>query len=307
VIGSFIIKRLYYGLFVIIGVTIFVFIVTRVIGDPVGAMLPLEASAAQRAAFSERLGFNRPLTEQFWDFARGVTHLDLGESLWQHRPVTQIVMERLPMTIYLVSVSMVLAITLSLVFGVWAAIKPDGLVDRATVLLSLFGLSVPQFWLALLLIMLFSVDLRWLPTSGSGTPAHLVMPALSLALPAIARMVMVVRSSVIDELNAHYINMAIAKGIPFRRVVGVHALRNVAIPMMALAGWEVIRALAGYSVVVETVFGWPGLGLAASQAISQLDLFLLQGIVFYVAIIVVALNIVLDVAQKLADPRIELS
>ena len=303
--GAFIVKRLYYGLFVVLGVTIVVFLVTRVVGDPVSAMLPMESSAAQRALFAQQLGLDRPIYLQFIDFLANVARLDLGESLWQHRPVTQIVLERLLMTLYLVVAGMAVAIALSLPLGILAALKPGGMSDRVTVVLSLLGLSIPQFWLGLLLIIVFAVDLRWLPTSGSGDLRHMVLPAVTLALPAMARMVMVVRSSMMDELNAQYIKVAIAKGLPFRRVVGVHALRNITVPVMTLAGWEVIRALAGYSVVVETVFAWPGLGLAAVQAIERQDLILLQGIVFYVAIMVVIINLGLDVAQKFVDPRVK--
>jgi peptide/nickel transport system permease protein len=304
--GAFICRRLYYGLYVVLGVTIVVFVVTRVIGDPVAAMLPMESSTAQRALFAQQLGFDRPLYAQFLDFLANIARFDLGESLWQHRPVTQIVLERLPLTLYLVGAGMALAIALAIPLGILAALKPDGIADRTTVVLSLLGLSVPQFWLGLLLIILFAVDLRWLPTSGSGTLKHMVLPAVTLAVPAMTRMVMVVRSSMMDELNAQYIKVATAKGLPFRRVVGVHALRNVAVPVMTLGGWEVIRALAGYSVVVETVFAWPGLGLAAMQAIERQDLILLQGIVFYVAIMVVIINVGLDVAQKFVDPRVKL-
>jgi peptide/nickel transport system permease protein len=303
--GAFIVKRLYYGLYVVLGVTIVVFLVTRVIGDPVSAMLPMESSAAQRALFAQQLGLDRPLYLQFLDFLGNVARLDLGESLWQRRPVTQIVLEKLPMTLYLVGAGMALAIALAIPLGMLAALKPGGIADRLTVVFSLLGLSVPQFWLGLLLIIVFAVDLRWLPTSGSGDLRHMVLPAITLALPAMTRMVMVVRSSMMDELNAQYIKVAIAKGLPFRRVIGVHALRNITVPTMTLAGWEVIRALAGYSVVVETVFAWPGLGLAAMQAIERQDLILLQGIVFYVAIMVVLINIALDVAQKFVDPRVK--
>jgi peptide/nickel transport system permease protein len=304
--GAFIAKRLYYGLYVVIGVTVVVFVVTRVIGDPISAMLPMESSAAQRALFAQQLGLDRPLYVQFVDFLANVARFDLGESLWQHRPVTQIVLERLPMTLYLVGVGMALAIALAIPLGILAALKPGGIVDRITVVVSLLGLSVPQFWLGLLLIIVFAVDLRWLPTSGSGDLRYLVLPAVTLAVPALTRIVMVVRSSMMDELNAQYIKVATAKGLPFRRVVGVHALRNITVPLMTLAGWEVVRALAGYSVVVETVFAWPGLGLAAMQAIERQDLILLQGIVFYVAVMVVIINIGLDVAQKLVDPRVKL-
>ena len=303
--GAFVIRRLYHGIYVVLGVTIVVFVVTRVIGDPVSAMLPMETSAAQRAAFAQQLGLDRPLYIQFIDFLADLAHLKLGESLWQHRPVTQIVFEKLPITLYLVGTAMTLAIVLSIPLGIVAALKPGRMVDRITVVLSLIGLSVPQFWLGLLLILLFAVELRWLPTSGSGDVAHLILPALTLAVPAMTRILMVVRSSMMDELNTQHIKVAIAKGLPFRRVIGVHALRNIAIPVMTLAGWETVRALAGYSVVVEAVFAWPGLGLAAVQAIERQDLILLQGIVFYVAVMVVIINIGLDIAQKLVDPRVK--
>jgi peptide/nickel transport system permease protein len=304
-VGAFVIRRLYHAIYVVLGVTIVVFVVTRVIGDPVSAMLPMETSAAQRAAFAQQLGLDRPLYIQFIDFLADVAHLNLGESLWQHRPVTQIVFEKLPITLYLVGTAMALAIVLSIPLGIMAALKPGRIADRITVVLSLIGLSVPQFWLGLLLILLFAVDLRWLPTSGSGDVSHLILPALTLAVPAMTRILMVVRSSMMDELNTQHIKVAIAKGLPFRRVIGVHALRNIAIPVMTLAGWETVRALAGYSVVVEAVFAWPGLGLAAVQAIERQDLILLQGIVFYVAVMVVIINIGLDIAQKLVDPRVK--
>lgn len=302
---AFIIKRLYYGLYVVLGVTIVVFVVTRLVGDPISTMLPLEASAEQRAVLAQQLGLDRPIYEQFIVFVYDVTHLDLGKSLWQHRSVTEIVFERLPMTIYLVGTGMLLAIALAIPLGIVAALKPGGVADRVTVVISLVGLSIPQFWLGLLLIIVFAVDLRWLPTSGTGSFKHIILPTVTLAVPALTRMVMVVRTSMMDELNTQHIKVAIAKGMPFRRVVGVHALRNITVPVMTLAGWEVIRALAGYSVVVETVFAWPGLGLAAIQAIERHDLILLQGIVFYVAILVVIINIALDVAQKFVDPRVK--
>ena len=303
--SAFIIKRLYYGLYVVFGVTIIVFVVTRLVGDPISTMLPLEASPEQRAVLAQQLGLDRPIYVQFFAFLGEVAHFDLGQSLWQHRSVTEIVFERLPMTIYLVGAGMLLAIGLAIPLGIVAALKPGGITDRITVVLSLVGLSIPQFWLGLLLIIVFAVDLRWLPTSGSGSLGHMVLPTITLAVPALTRMVMVVRTSMMDELNAQYIKVATAKGMPFWRVVGVHGLRNITVPVMTLAGWEVIRALAGYSVVVETVFAWPGLGLAAIQAIERQDLILLQGIVFYVAIMVVIINIALDVAQKFVDPRVK--
>jgi peptide/nickel transport system permease protein len=218
-----------------------------------------------------------------------------------------IVFEKLPYTMALAFLGIGLALVLSVPLGIVAALRPGGIADRITVFLSLIGLSVPQFWLGLLLIVIFAVQLHWLPTSGLATPAGVIMPAVTLALPALARLVMIVRSAMIDELNSQYVKTSIAKGMPFLRVVGVHALRNAGLPVVTLSGWELIRAIAGYSVVVETVFAWPGLGLTAIQAIEREDLILLQAIVFTVAITVVLINILMDVAYTIIDPRLKLS
>lgn len=290
----------------VLGVTMIVFVVTRLIGDPVKLMLPMEATFEERAAFEQRLGLDRPIVVQFVDFIGGVAHLQFGDSLWQHRPAMQIVFERLPYTLVLACVAIGLACVLAIPLGIIAALRPGGMSDRSTIILSLLGLSVPQFWLGLLLIVVFAVQLHWLPTSGTGTPAHLLLPALTLSLPALARMVMVVRSSMIDELNQQYVKTGFAKGLPFYRVVGIHALRNAGLPIVTLVGWETIRAVAGYSVVVETVFAWPGLGMTAMQAIEREDLILLQAIVFTVAILVVIINTLMDVMYTIIDPRLKL-
>jgi peptide/nickel transport system permease protein len=305
--GRYILKRIWHGAIVILGVTVIVFVVTRLVGDPVKVMLPLEATLEQRAAFEKQLGLDRPIAVQFVEFLADLAHLDFGNSLWQHRPAMDIVIEKLPLTLELAFLGIGLAFILSLPLGIIAALRPGGISDRVAVFFSLIGLSVPQFWLGLLLIVVFAVQLRWLPTSGIATPAHVIMPAATLALPALARMVMIVRSSMIDELNQQYVKTGFAKGLPFMRVVGLHALRNAGLPVITLCGWELIRAIAGYSVVVETVFAWPGLGLTAIQAIEREDLILLQAIVFTVAITVVLINILMDVIYKIIDPRLKLA
>jgi peptide/nickel transport system permease protein len=305
--GRFAVRRIAQGLIVVLGVTVTVFVVTRMIGDPVKVLLPLEATAEERAAFEHRLGFDRPIVVQFADYMGDLVRLDFGESLWQHRPATQIVFEHLPRTLQLVIPAVVLAVLLAIPLGILAALKPGGWLDRATVVLSLSGLSVPQFWLGLLLIIVFAVKLRVLPTSGLGGPDHLVLPVITLALPAVGRLAMIVRSSMIDELNQQYVKMAVAKGMPYARVVGVHALRNAGIPALTLTGWELIRAISGYSVVVESVFQWPGIGYLSIQSIERQDLILLQAIVFIVSIFVVIINIGVDMAYKALDPRIKLA
>lgn len=305
--GRYIIRRFWYGVFVIFGVTIIVFVVTRLVGDPVKVMLPLEATLEQRAAFEKRLGLDRPIPVQFLEFMGDIARLDFGNSLWQHRPAMEIVFEKLPLTLILSFVAIGFAFVISIPLGIIAALRPGGVSDRSTVFISLIGLSVPQFWLGLLFIIIFAVQLRWLPTSGVATPFHIILPALTMGLPALARMFMIVRSSMIDELNQQYVKTAFAKGLPFYRVVGIHAMRNAALPVLTLCGWELIRAVAGYSVVVETVFAWPGLGMTAIQAIERGDLILLQAIVFTVAIIVVLINILMDVAYTIIDPRLKLA
>ena len=305
--GRYILKRFWHGLIVIFGVTIIVFVVTRMVGDPVKVMLPLEATLEQRAAFEKQLGLDRPIPVQFVDFIGDIVRLNFGDSLWQHRPAMEIVFEKLPLTLVLAFIGIGLAFILSIPLGIIAALRPGGVSDRSTVFLSLIGLSLPQFWLGLLLIVIFAVQLRWLPTSGVATPLHIILPATTMALPALARMVMIVRSSMIDELNQQYVKTGFAKGLTFYRVIGIHALRNAALPVVTLCGWELIRAVAGYSVVVETVFAWPGLGMTAIQSIEREDLILLQAIVFTVAITVVLINILMDVIYSLVDPRLKLA
>ena len=303
--GRFALQRALQGLIVIVGVTIVVFVVTRLIGDPVALMLPLEATAEERAAFAAELGLDQPIIVQFFDFVGGALRLDFGESLWQGRPAFEIILEVLPRTVILVLAGLSLAFFLAVPFGIFAARRPGSWVDRSLVGGSLLGLSVPQFWLGLMLILLFGVTLKWLPTSGSGTFKHLILPAITLALPAFGRLTMMVRSSMIDELHAPYIETARAKGMSEWNTTFVHAFRNASNPVATLTGWELIRAIAGYSVVVETVFAWPGIGFMSIQAIQQQDLVLLQAIVFVVAVVVVIINLALDFVYKLIDPRIQ--
>ncbi len=303
----FILRRFWQGFLVVLGVTLVVFVVTRVFGDPVDLMLPLSASAEQRAAFAQQIGLDRPIPVQFVGFVRDLATLDFGQSVWQRRPAIEVVFERLPNTLLLITAGLGTAVALGIPLGMMAAARPGGPSDRLITGFGLLGLSMPQFWVGLLFILVFAVTLKVLPTSGMGTPAHLVLPALTLALAPLARLTLLVRSAMIDELNAQYIKTARAKGLHWRRIFGVHALRNVAIPALTLVGWEFIAALAGYTVVVETVFAWPGLGLTAIQAIQRGDLFLMQAIVFTVAFLIVVANIALDVAFKAIDPRIALN
>ncbi|HWL43812.1 MAG TPA: ABC transporter permease [Ilumatobacter sp.] len=305
--GRYIGRRLIQGLVVIFGVTVFVFVVTRLIGDPVKFMLPLSATPEQREARRDAMGLNDPLVQQFGRFLRDLVQGDLGESSYvRGTPALEVVFDYLPRTLQLVAVGMLLAIVLSIPLGVIASRKPGGTTDRVLTTLSLIGLSMPQFFLGYVLMIAFTVRLRWFET-GPGGFMNLVLPSICLALPAVGRLAVVVRSAMIDELNSQYVKVAKAKGLTRRRILGVHALRNAGIPYVTLLGWEVIRAIAGYTVVVESVFNWPGLGFMASTAVKNQDFYLIQAIVFVVAVMVVLINIAVDIAYKLLDPRVKLS
>lgn len=292
---------------VVCGVVIIVFVVSRLLGNPVDVMLPLTASAEQRIAFAHELGLDQPISVQFKDYARDVFTGNFGESLSQRRPAMEIVFERLPMTLTLVFSGIALSAAIAIPVGIFAAMRPGSLLDKALVSLSLVSLSMPQFWLGLLLILVFGVRLGWFPVQGTGSLSHLVLPMVVVAASAMAKLTMVMRTSMIDELNSQHIKWAKARNLSRRRIIGVHALRNASIPVLTMFGWELVQALAGYTVVVETVFAWPGLGFTAMEAINQHDFVLLQAIVFTIAIIIIAINILIDVAYHYIDRRIKLA
>jgi peptide/nickel transport system permease protein len=306
-LGRYLARRLVQGAFVVIGVTALVFVVTRLIGDPVNFILPISASQEQRDALRADLGFDQPIVTQFGEFVSDAVHLDFGESTYfRNEDSLDVVMRFLPKTLQLVGAGMAIALVTSVPLGAIAALRPGKLLDKTLVTLSLLGLSMPQFFVGQVILLITSVRLG-LVDFGDGPWTHLIFPAITLALPAIGRLTMVVRSAMIDELNSQYVNAAKAKGVSRGRIVGVHAMRNSAIPFVTLYGWEVIRALAGYTLVVEAVFDWPGLGSLAILAINERDFFLIQTIVFVVAIMVVLVNIAIDITYKFIDPRVQLS
>ncbi len=303
--GRYLLKRLSQAALVVVSVMVVVFVVTRLIGDPVAVMLPLEATEENRAILESQLGLDRPILVQLGDYIMDAVQLDLGDSLWQRRPAIDIVLERLLPTIVLVAAGFALGVLLGVVIGVVSGMRPGGWVDRASVTIGLLGVSLPQFWIGLMFIVFFSVGLGWFPTSGSGGIEHLVLPAFVLALPIVGRIALVTRSSMIDELNAQHVKDATARGVSRARIVIVHAFKGAGIATITIAGWELIGALAGGAVVVETVYAWPGIGFTAMQAIERHDIILLQAVVFVIAIMVVTINIIVDVTYTLLDPRVK--
>jgi peptide/nickel transport system permease protein len=303
----FIIRRLLFGVLIMLAVTITVFFVTRVMTDPVKVMLPVGSSQEAYDQLEASLGLDAPLGEQFVTFVGDIVRLDFGDSYWQRLPALDLVLERIPATFQLVAAGTILAIVLFVPLGIIASLKPGGILDRILVTISLFGVSMPQFWLGAMLIFIFSVSLGWLPTSGSGTGQHLILPSVTLALASGGRVAQITRSSMIDQLNRPYVTTLKAKGMPSRRILTHHVLRNALVPIVTLAAYEIAYALAGYAVIVETVFAWPGIGRLAIQAVTQRDIILLQAVVFVVASLVVAVNIIADVLYKAVDPRVKLT
>jgi peptide/nickel transport system permease protein len=305
-VGRYLAGRFLQGLVVVFGVTVVVFVTTRMVGDPVDFILPLSASPEQRTQLRSELGFDRSVLAQFLDYLSDAFRLDFGTSSYYRNDSTlDVVFRFLPKTLQLVAAGMLIAFVVSILLGALAAIRPGKVTDKVLVVLSLGGLATPQFFLCQLLLIYTSVRFQ-LVQFGPGPWTHLIMPSIGLALPAIGRLSMVVRSAMIDELNTQYVKAAKAKGIARHRIVFVHALRNASIPFVTLFGWEVIRALAGFTVVVENVFNWPGLGYLAITAIKERDFFLIQTIVLVVAVMVVAINIVIDLAYRSLDPRVKL-
>jgi peptide/nickel transport system permease protein len=303
---TYLARRLAYGLLVIVLVATTVFVVTRLFADPAASILGAEATAESYAQLRHDLGLDRSIPVQYARYVKDAVTFDFGVSNWQGTSVTGLIKDRLPNTIRLVGIAMVFAIVIGILLGITASRRPGSKLDQGVAGFALLGLCLPQFWLGAVLILIGAVQLGWFPSFGIGGVDHLILPALTLALPALGRVAQITRTAMIDELSSQHILTARAKGLSEPYIIVRHALRNVLVPILTICSWELIVALAGYSIVVETVFAWPGIGQLTIQAIQQSDLTLVQGIVMVIALIVVLVNLLTDLAYKLIDPRIEL-
>lgn len=296
-------RRLAQGVFVLVGVLAVVFLVGNIIGDPVALMLPETASQAQIDAMRNELGFNDPLREQFMRFVVGAVQGDFGISLWQNVPALPLVLARLPATAYLAAVTIGIAFPVAIALGSIAALKPRSMVDRTVNVLALTGVSVVPFWLGLMLILVFPVMLGIGRTGGFGlSPAYVLLPALSLVFRIVGRLSQLTRSALLDEYSQSYIQLARAKGMPERRVL-FHALKNAALPVVTMGGDETIQ-MANGTVVIETIFAWPGIGFLFIQAINRRDVFVLYACVFVIACMVVVLNLLVDIVYAFLNPKV---
>jgi peptide/nickel transport system permease protein len=292
-----------HSIVVLFGLVVVVFFMTHLVGDPASLMLRPEATAEQREAVRDRLGLNDPLPVQFGRFISGVARGDFGDSIWQRVPALPVVLSRVPATLYLASATLLLAVPLAIVLGIVSAIRPRSFVDRAVTVVALGGVSTADFWLGLMLILLFAVRLGWLPTSGYGGLQFVLLPALALAFRPLGRVSQVVRSAMIDQFSQPYVTTARAKGLSERIVVYLHTLKNAAIPIATLIGDEAASLLNG-AVVIETVFGWPGVGILLIQAIERRDLPLIEAAVIVIAVMIVTVNLLVDLTYTLLDPRV---
>jgi peptide/nickel transport system permease protein len=300
----FLARRLAFAILVVLCAVTAVFLITHALGNPARLMLPFTATDAQVTQFSRQMGFDRPLIAQYWSMLGGAIHGSFGLSYWQQLPAVGLVLNRLPHTLALVGLAMLLAIVVAVPLGVMAAVKRDSIWDRLAVGVSLLGVSMPAFWLGELLVLLLAVRFQLFPTSGYGGPAYFVLPVITLAALPLGRLTQIVRSSMLDQLGQQYMLVGKALGLRSSDRVFRHALKNASLPIVTMMGWELGRMIAGFTVLVEYVFNWPGVGLLMFQAIQNRDVPLIEACVSIVAILIVTLNFLLDVVYALLDPRI---
>ncbi|MCL4862176.1 MAG: ABC transporter permease [Caldilineaceae bacterium] len=288
---------------VMLGVFVLVFVMVRLTGDPARAMLAREAGPEQVEALRRQLGFDRPIFVQFVDSLGKTLRGDFGNSLHYRTPALPLVLERLPATLELAFVGLIFALVIAVPIGLWGGARPGSPVDVVGRTIGLLGQTTPAYWLGLVMIIVFAVQLRWFPTSGRTGPTSVVMPALALALPTMGRLVRLTRSAVMEIMGEDYVRTARAKGLSNRTVFYRHVLRNAGIPLISVIGIQFGYMLGG-SVIIESVFAWPGLGRLAVDAISIRDFPLVQAIAIFASLVVVVLNMLTDIAYSFIDPRI---
>jgi peptide/nickel transport system permease protein len=300
----FLVRRFALTIPVLLGVATLVFSLIHMIpGDPAQAMLGEAASPQDIAELRQRLSLDRPLLEQYGSFLRGALRGDLGTSLRTSQPVTTMIAERMPATFELALAAMVFATVIAMPLGVAAAVRRGTSVDHAAMTLALMGISIPNFWLGPLLAIVFAVELGWLPVSGRGTWAHLVLPAISLGAALAAILARMTRATLLEELREQYVQAARARGASRLRAVIRHAFRNSLIPVVTLIGLQFGAVLTG-AVITETIFAWPGIGRLLIQSIGFRDYPLVQGCILLIAVTYVGVNLLTDLVYGVLDPRI---
>ncbi len=300
----YVVIRLLQGIIALIIATILVFWLARLTGDPTNLLLPDNVPKEQRERLAANLGLDKPLPVQYLIFIRDAVTGDFGTSLFLHRPVTSLILSRLPATIKLGLIAMVISMVISIPAGVYAAVKRDKWQDGITKVFAILGQSAPAFWLGIVLILIFSVKLEWLPSGGyeSGI-SYYVLPALTLATFPTAGFLRLTRSAMLDVLGTDYVRLARIKGLSERKVIWKHALRNALIPVATFTAFVFVNMFTG-SVIVETVFAWPGIGQLAYKALLNRDFPLIQGILILSVGLFVIVNLTIDILYVYLDPRV---
>jgi ABC-type dipeptide/oligopeptide/nickel transport system permease component len=300
---AYLLRRGWQSLLVLFGVSAVVFLILHLTGDPALLLLPPDATAEDIARFRTAMGFNDPVVVQYARFLRGALRGDFGESVRHGEPALDLVLERLPATFELAGAGLLLALCLAIPAGIVSAVRRNTIVDYVSTVVALLGQAMPTFWLGIMLILVFSVRLSWLPSSGRGDLEHLILPAITLGLFTTARITRLTRSGMLEVLGQDYIRTARAKGMNEPPIVWKHALKNAAIPVVTIVGIE-LGTLLGGSVITETIFAWPGVGRLSVQAIFNRDYPVVQAAVFLLASTFVLVNFLVDIVYTYLDPRI---
>ncbi|NWF54390.1 MAG: ABC transporter permease [Syntrophaceae bacterium] len=301
--GLYIFRRVYQALLVFLVVSGIVFSILHISGDPVALLMPPEATPDQVEEMRRNLGLDRPLVVQYGLFLRNAARGNLGISYHHGQPALKLVLERLPASLELVVATIVISLLLAVPIGVLAASKRGTVFDRASLLGSLVGISAPPFWIGIAFIFIFCVELQWLPSSGRGTWAHLVLPSTSLALYRLALFIRLIRAGMLDVMTMDFIRTARSKGVSEKKVIYKHALKNTLIPFVTIAGMQMGSLLAG-AIVTEKVFAWPGMGRLFLESIGVMDFPVIIAWTLVTATIFLAMNLAVDILYVYLDPRI---
>ncbi|NGP45722.1 ABC transporter permease [Bacillaceae bacterium SIJ1] len=311
---GFLFKRILQLIPTLLIVAAIVFLITRILpGNPAAVMLGPQASAQDIAEFSEKLGLNDPLYQQFFEYVIRLITLDFGNSLSYNQPVVNLILERFPNTIILAISAILIAVTIGVPAGIIAARNQNNIIDYSVTTLSLIGVSMPIFWLGIMLVLYFSVNLGWLPATGMGSLeegfgdflSHLVLPSLALATIPTAQFSRVIRSSMLETISQDYIKTARSKGLKESIVIYKHAFKNALTPLLTVMGLQFSMLLGG-AVLTETIFSWPGMGLLIIDAIEKRDFVVVQSTVIFIAFIYVVINLIVDVLYKVVNPKVNL-
>jgi len=301
----YVLKRIFQSLLTLLVLSVLIFLVCRLTGDPVTLMLPDDASYEDIMQLRAALGLDRPLPVQYWRFLKSAVQGDFGRSIKGQMPVLDLIMERFPNSIRLGMVSLVITIGIAFPLGVMAAVKKGSAIDTLANLIAVLGQSLPQFWVGIVLIQIFAVHLRWLPVAGTGSPWHYILPGFTLGWFLVAGIMRLLRSSMLDVLDSEFVKLARIKGVSGWSVVWKHALKNAIMPVLTFAAIYLAILITG-AILVETVFAWPGLGQLIYQGIVYRDFPVIQAVVLLTAVIVVTVNFMVDIAYAYLDPRIRL-